>query len=274
MEKIAIIMRSDEVIKEFNLKRITVNTSYGPVDRCFEGVIYGVHVLVIYGRFNGQKVPSESINFEQTIEAVKNKGIDKLIGTFVVGGINPIKSQGTVYIVTDLVGMSGYKINWNQNNSFHNAEMYNPFCKSLTHELQKAALEMNFNVETEATYVSFFGWPRIETKAELEFYNKMGWDIVGQTCDPEATCARLSGICYAAIAVQIDDPNSREDHISSIENKKEEKKYIESISSCRKRTTAVILQFLKDYSMNKCDVCKKLVRKNKDFREFPEWYYE
>ncbi len=274
MKKIAVIMRSDEVIKEFNLKRVTVNTSYGPVDRCFEGVIYGVYVLIIYGRFNGQKVPSENINFEQTIEVVKNKKIDKLIGTFVVGGINPDKPQGTVYVVTDLVGMSGYSIRWDQNESFHNAEMYNPFCKSLTYELQRVASKMDFNVETEARYVSFFGWPRIETKAELEFYNKMGWDIVGQTCDPEATCARLSGICYAAVAVQIDDPSSREEHIRTAENELEEKKYVESISSCRKRTTALVLQFLKDYSMDECSVCKKMVRKNKDFREFPRWYYE
>ena len=38
--EIAIIMRSDEVIKEFNLKRVTINTSFGPVHRCFVGNIY------------------------------------------------------------------------------------------------------------------------------------------------------------------------------------------------------------------------------------------
>ena len=32
--EVAFIMRSDEMIKEYNLKRITVDTSYGPVDRC------------------------------------------------------------------------------------------------------------------------------------------------------------------------------------------------------------------------------------------------
>ena len=81
--EVAIIMRSEETIKRFNLKRITINTSFGPVHRCYIGKIYDVSVLIIYGRFNGEKVPSSQINFQQTIEAVKNSGATKLIGTFV-----------------------------------------------------------------------------------------------------------------------------------------------------------------------------------------------
>ena len=49
--EVAFIMRSDEMIKEYNLKRITVDTSYGPVDRCYVGNVNGIDVLVIYGRF-------------------------------------------------------------------------------------------------------------------------------------------------------------------------------------------------------------------------------
>ena len=64
--EIAIIMRSDETIKDFNLKRVTINTSYGPVHRCYIGNIYDVPVLIIYGRFNGEKVPSNQINFQQS----------------------------------------------------------------------------------------------------------------------------------------------------------------------------------------------------------------
>ena len=125
--EIAIILRSDETIKEFNLKRVTINTSFGPVHRCYIGNIYAVPVLIIYGRFNGEKVPSNQINFQQTIEAVKNSGATKLIGTFVVGGINPEMPQGSVYVLGDLVGMGNYSINWNQTRPFHNAEMFEPF---------------------------------------------------------------------------------------------------------------------------------------------------
>ena len=56
-------------------------------------------------------------------------------------------------------------------------------------------------------------WSNVDP--ELEFYNKQGWDIVGQTCDPEATFARLNQLCYAGVAVQIDDPTGRADYIES-----------------------------------------------------------
>ena len=103
--EIAIILRSDETIKKFNLKRVSINTSFGPVHRCYIGKIYDVPVLIIYGRFNGEKVPSNQISFQQTIEAVKNSGATKLIGTFVVGGINHKMPQGSAYVLGDLVGM-------------------------------------------------------------------------------------------------------------------------------------------------------------------------
>lgn len=272
--EIAIIMRSDEVIKKFKLKRVTISTSHGPVHRCYKGYIYDVPVLVIYGRFNSEKVPSNMINFEQTIEAVKNSGANKLIGTFVVGGINPDMPQGSVYVLGDMVGMGNYRINWNQNIPFHNAEMYEPFCSKLTQKLCEASRKMPFKVKENATYVSFYGYPRIETKAELDFYNRQGWDIVGQTCDPEATCARLNKICYAAIAVQIDDPNSRKDYIDNLKNAKEKNQYVETIKSCRERTTKIVLQFLKDYKKEECTICNKMSRKNNNFREFPDKFYE
>ena len=272
--EIAIIMRSDEVIKEFNLKRVTINTSFGPVHRCFVGNIYDVPVLVIYGRFNSEKVPSSEINFEQTIEAVKNSGCKKLIGTFVVGGINPEMPQGSVYVLGDLVGMGNYNIHWNQNEPFHNAEMYEPFCPILTKKLCEASEKMPFPVKQDATYVSFYGYPRIETKKELEFYNRQGWDIVGQTCDGEATCARLNQICYAAVAVQIDDPNSRKDYVDNLKVNKKKNQYVETIKSCRERTTKIVLQFLKDYNEESCPVCSKMSRKNNNFREFPDYFYE
>ena len=272
--EIAIIMRSDEVIKEFNLKRVTINTSFGPVHRCFVGKIYDVPVLVIYGRFNSEKVPSSEINFEQTIEAVKNSGCKKLIGTFVVGGINPKMPQGSVYVLGDLVGMGNYNIHWNQNEPFHNAEMYEPFCPILTKKLCEASEKMPFSVKQDATYVSFYGYPRIETKKELEFYNRQGWDIVGQTCDGEATCARLNQICYAAVAVQIDDPNSRKDYVDNLKVNKKKNQYVETIKSCRERTTKIVLQFLKDYKEESCPVCSKMSRKNNNFREFPDYFYE
>ena len=272
--KIAIIMRDDEVIERYNLKRTTVNTSFGPVHRCYIGNINNIPVLIIYGRFDGEKVPSDMINYEQNIEVVKNMGIDKLIGTFVVGGINPDMPRGSVHILRDMVAMGNYHIGWNQNISFHNAEMFEPFCPQLTNMLSEAGKKMDFPINYDATYVCFHGYPRIETKAELDFYHRNNWDIVGQTCDPEATISRLNNICYAGIAVQIDDPLSRSDYVRDLKETNDATMYLEDIKSCRKRTTKVILQLLEDFKEYDCGVCRKMCRKNNNFRQFPDSFYD
>lgn len=270
--KLAFIMRSDEIINEFNLKRTTIHTSFGPVHRCYVGKIFEIPVLIIHGRFNGQKVPSSQINAQQNIEVVVNSGAESLIGTYVVGGIKKENPIGSVYIIDDLVGMGNYSISWNQNVPFHNAEMYSPFCKNITEHLRNASSYVPFKVLKSSTYVCFHGWPRIETKAEIEFYEKMGWDIVGQTLDPEATQARLSGLCYGAIAVQVDDPLQRESTSNS--NLKEESNNGEIITNCRKKTSALILEFIKNYKSKDCTNCNHINLKNNSFKQFPNSFYE
>lgn len=272
--EIALIMRDDEIIKEFNLKRVTIPTSYGPVHRCYYGEIYNVPVLIIYGRFNGEKSPSNEINHQQTIEVVKNCGISKLIGTFVVGGIKPENEQGTVYIIDDFIGMGNYKIDWDYNSPFRNAEMIQPMCFELQKKLEEATKDVNFPVVNNAIYICFNGYPRIETRAELRFYESIGGDCVGQTLDPEATISRLNGICYAALAVQIDSPQTRTQYANDIKEDPKANAYSMSISDCRKRTSLILLKFLKNFSNNKCNVCAKLKRVNSNFKEFPKEFYE
>ena len=272
--QIAFIMRDDKIIKDFNLKRVTISTSYGPVHRCYYGEIYNVPVLIIYGRFNGEKAPSREINHQQTIEVVKNCGITKLIGTFVVGGIKPQNELGTVYIIDDFIGMGNYKIDWDYNSPFRNAEMIQPMCPDLQKGLMNAAKDVTFPVVNNATYICFNGYPRIETRAELRFYESLGADCVGQTLDPEATISRLNGICYAGLAVQIDSPHTRTQYANEIKENTKANAYTMSIVDCRKRTSTIILNFLKNFKKDECNICSNLKRVNNNFKEFPEQFYE
>ena len=43
--------------------------------------------------------------------------------------------------------------------------------------------------------------PRLETKAEIIFFSRIGADVVGMTAMPEASLARESELCYAGIYV-------------------------------------------------------------------------
>ena len=229
---------------------------------------------MIYGRFNGEKAPSSKINHQQTIEAIKNSGAKKVIGTFVVGGIKRQFDQGTTYIIDDFIGMGNYDIDWDFNYPFHNAEMIQPFCPKLVDLLERASVKADFPVVQRATYVCFNGYPRIETRAELKFYEMIGADCVGQTLDPEATLCRLNGLCYAAVAVQIDSPSSRREYAGELEHRAEANPYKMSIEECRSHSEFIIREFLKIYRHEDCGVCAKLKRTNNNFREFPKNFYD
>ena len=82
--------------------------------------------------------------------------------------------------------------------------------KSLYDSVRNVARTETYKVIEDAVYVSFHGYPRIETKAELQFYKDQGWDIVGQTLDVEATLSKASGCHYVAIAASVDDSRIRE----------------------------------------------------------------
>ena len=46
--------------------------------------------------------------------------------------------------------------------------------------------------------------PRFSTRAESEWFGKMGWDVVNMTQHPEAALAREAGIPFGAVALVTD----------------------------------------------------------------------
>jgi 5'-methylthioadenosine phosphorylase len=213
------------------------------MDRAFRGNVEGRSVVVVYGRFDKARRTSQDIDFERTQAAFNVLGVKAIIGTFVVGGIRTEYPIGSVFVPDDMVGMGGFHKSLFKEGGFKNVDMYQPFCEGLRGALSKAAADVSFPVRTRGTYVCFHGYPRIETKAELDFYCRMGWDIVGQTLDPEATLARESGCCYAAVAVTIDDPTTRTAFMAGDE--KARRLIQEAIPTGRRKTTELVFSALK-----------------------------
>jgi len=241
--EIGIVGRFDTELKKYKFRRVFIPTEYGLMDRAFVGLVERRSVLVIYGRFDRERRMSVDINFEKTQAAFNAVGVKTIIGTFVVGGIQKKHKIGSVFIVSDMVGLGGYRKSLYKEGGFKNVDMYRPFCGEIRRALIKGAKEVKFPVHTEGIYVCFHGYPRIETKAELDFYEKMGWDIVGQTLDPEATLARESGCCYAAVAVTIDDPLTRQKFLAG--DKKARSRIQDAIPMGRLKTTELVFKSLK-----------------------------
>lgn len=207
--QIAIVARPDWFIKEYDCKRVIIETPVGIHTHCFLGHWKDCAFLIIYGRFERIKRTSTDINFELTQSVINMLGIKRVIGTFVVGTIKKNASAGDVYLPDEMIGFGGYNQSLNKEKGFRNIDMFSPMCKQLHSILVNSSSKVNFKVIPKGTYVCFHHFPRIETKTELEFYERNSWDIVGQTLDPEATLARESGCHYACIAAAIDDVQIR-----------------------------------------------------------------
>lgn len=270
--EIGIVGRFDAELQKYKFKRVLIPTKYGLMDRMFWGIVEGRSVLVSYGRFDKERTISEDINFEKTQAAFNTAGVKTIIGTFVTGGIQKKYRIGSVFVVSDIVGLGGYRQSLFKEGGFKNADMFRPFCPELRKALIKASKKVKFSVYTKGIYACFHGYPRIETEAELNFYEKMGWDIVGQTLDPEATLARESRCCYAGVAVTIDDPKTRSKFLAG--DKKARALTQGAIPKGRLKTTELVfkaLKYIPPLNKRKC-ICGHHFHSEKNyFRYLPDF---
>jgi 5'-methylthioadenosine phosphorylase len=241
--EIGIIGRFDAELQQYGFQHVVLETEFGRMDRLFLGEVDGRRVAVIYGRFDKVRLMSSQINSE-LIQATFNKlGVRYILGTFVVGSIQPEIKIGEVFILDDLVGMGNFQRTLAVNRPFKNVDMYRPFCETVREALIRSAEEQQIETHHQGTYVCFHGYPRIETRAELQFYTKMGWHIVGQTLDPEATLAKESGCCYGAVAVTIDEAQTRNRFVSGDTSARVTIQ--EAISSGRVKTTKIVFSAIR-----------------------------
>ncbi len=268
--KIAIIARPDWFLKENNCQHLVVETNQGIHQRCFLANYQSIQFLIIYGRFERKRTTSQNIDFALNQEVLSVLGIEKIIGTFSVGSIKKESRAGPIYVVTDFVGMGGYDQTRSTNASFKNVDMINPFCGDVVACLQTNAHGQPYDVRTKGTYVCFHGYPRIETAAELSIYAKNGWDMVGQTLDPEATLAREAGCHYAALAATIDDIKVRSKFAHNDQGARAE---IDAHTlEGRKKTFELFLQTLPALSKLKTNHCNCLKQAN-DGKQSKNFYY-
>lgn len=276
--QIAVIARPDQFMQSSGCRQIIVETEMGIHTRCYIATHKEIPFLIIYGRFDRKRSTALDIDYELTQEAISFLGIEQVVGTFVTGSIGDIAKAGSVYVPHDFVGMSGYNKSRNREIGFRNVDMFRPFCEELRSCLVSAGMDASFPVFLEGTYVSFHGFPRIETGEELNFYNRMGWSIVGQTIDPEATLAREAGCHYASLAATIDDRELRDRFLANDLSARGE--IDTNIMRGREKTFSLFLDALPQIhalSQPKCNCAHQGVyvrTRSKHFYYRPEYLFE
>jgi 5'-methylthioadenosine phosphorylase len=187
----------DEVTSE------VVSTPFGePSAPVAIGTVEGQQVAFIPRHGVDHQYAPSRVNFRANVWAMKELGVDRLLGPCAVGSLVPDVHPGDFVVCDQLVDRT-----WGRPDTFFAAPVHlsfaDPYCPELRSVVLGAASDLEFRCHPTGTVVVIQG-PRFSTRAESAWYRSAGFDVIGMTQHPEAYLAREAGICYSAIALVTD----------------------------------------------------------------------
>ncbi len=175
-----------------------IKTEYGAANVTM-GQYGGKEIVFLARHGKGHVIPPHKINHRANIAALKAMGVERIIGTTAVGGINSSMKMGDFILLDQFLDFTKQTLTFHDEEVAH-IEMTNPYCLELRKIILQASKALEMSLHEKGTYVCVEG-PRFETSAEIQMFALLGGDVVGMTVAKECILAREVGICYAAIAL-------------------------------------------------------------------------
>jgi len=154
------------------------------------------------------------VPYRANIWAMASLGIRALIGPCSCGSLQPDLHPGDFVVVDQLVDLTqGRPATFHDvgapegtpgsEGSVHHQAFADPYDAELRTVLVRAARVNDVMVNDGGTMVVING-PRFSTRAESNWYRRMGWSVVNMTGYPESVLAAEAGIPYASVALVTD----------------------------------------------------------------------
>ncbi|MGH9105341.1 MAG: S-methyl-5'-thioadenosine phosphorylase [Acidimicrobiales bacterium] len=161
-----------------------------------------VAFLPRHGR--GHTIPPHQINYRANLFALSSLGVERVIGPCAVGSLRPALEPGTVVVCDQFVDRTRGRLDtFFDGPKVAHLSAADPYCAELRPLASAAAKQAGFEVADGGTVVVIQG-PRFSTRAESQWFQQMGADVVGMTQYPEVVLARELGMCYVTLAVVTD----------------------------------------------------------------------
>ncbi|MCS7009577.1 MAG: S-methyl-5'-thioadenosine phosphorylase [Chthoniobacterales bacterium] len=190
-----------EVIDE-----LTLDTSFGlPSSSVLLCKIHDREVCFLPRHGKKHTIAPHEINHRSNILTLRRLGVRWLICVTAVGSLREEIHPRDLVVPNQFFDRTSRP---SQNTFFGegivaHVSLAQPYSENLRHILIQSAKEEGIRCHEAGTYVQMDG-PAFSTRAESEFYRKMGFDIVGMTHAPEAKLAREAEIACAALAFATD----------------------------------------------------------------------
>ncbi|MCA9754518.1 MAG: purine-nucleoside phosphorylase [Candidatus Eisenbacteria bacterium] len=168
------------------------------------GHIGGRPCIVMSGRIHFYEGYSmEDVTYP--IRVLRGLGVDRLLLTNAVGGMDPNYRAGDLFVTTDHINLIGANPLIGPNDDSLGPrfpDMSEPYDLSMVERVETLALEEKIPLR-KGVFVAVAG-PNLETRAEYRFLRWIGADVVGMSLVPEVLVAVHGGMMVCALAVITD----------------------------------------------------------------------
>lgn len=179
---------------------------YGRSSEIYEGKLSGrtVYFLPRHGPNHTIIVPR--INYRANIQAFRELGCERIIGTNSVGSLNPAIQIGDMVIPDDFIDFTCRfpRSLYDDTSVAYHVDMKPAYCPDIRAELIRASHEVHEGRTHDNAVIVIEEGLNYNTAAEQRMFRLWGADLVGMTTMPEAILAREAGLCYAHICMPTD----------------------------------------------------------------------
>jgi 5'-methylthioadenosine phosphorylase len=182
-----------------------VDTPYGePSAPVAVGDVGGVQVAFLPRHGSEHQFPPHMINFRANVWALKELGVERVIGPCAAGSLNRDMKPGDFVVCDQLVDRTaGRKDTFYDGPVTTHVSFADPYCPELRGLAIATARDEGIPVHDRGTVVTIQG-PRFSTRAESKWFQSSGWEVINMTQYPEAYLARELEMCYVNVSLITD----------------------------------------------------------------------
>jgi 5'-methylthioadenosine phosphorylase len=190
-----------------NRETVAVETPFGkPSDELVTGTLHGVRMAFLPRHGRGHRLAPSELPFRANIHAMKQLGMEAVVGISAVGSMKIDLRPGELVLVDQFIDRTRGRT---EESTFFgdgcvaHAHFADPISEPLRQVALKAARAAGAVAHDGGTYLCMEG-PLFSTRAESRLYRGWDVDVIGMTNLQEAKLAREAEIAYSTVALVTD----------------------------------------------------------------------
>jgi 5'-methylthioadenosine phosphorylase len=198
-------------------RKVRVGTPYGPAPIISIGQIGKEEVAFLPRHGPRHDLPPHKVNYRANLYALKQIGVERIIATNAVGGINSSYNPGDLAVPEDILDFTKSRTTtFFDSAPVTHVDVSKPYCPELRSTLIQSAKGAKTKTWSNSILAATEG-PRYETPAEIRMIRTLGGDLVGMTGAPEVFLARELQVCYSTLCFISNRAAGQQARLSAIE---------------------------------------------------------